>query len=60
MNPVLLAALLQQFVLPEVMAWLASRKGTTITDADILTKLGVDEATGISIGEAFLASTGGL
>jgi len=60
LNPALIAALVQQVALPELMAWLASRKGTTLTDADIIAKLGVDEAAGIAQGEAFLAATGGL
>ncbi len=56
MNPVLLAALINNFALPELTRWLASRHGAPLTDADIITKLGVDAAEGIRIGETWLAS----
>lgn len=56
MNPALIAALIHQVALPEILAWLKSRQGTTITDADILAKLEKDTAEGIAIGEKWLAS----
>lgn len=52
----LLAALIQQVAVPELVGWLKSRNGKPIDDAAILEKLGVDEDTGIAIGEAFLAA----
>ena len=54
MNPALLAALITQLGIPELIAWLKSRNGAPVTDADIIAKLGVDEAAGIAAGQAFL------
>jgi hypothetical protein len=51
----LIAALIQQVALPELVSWLKGRNGQPITDADIIAKLGVDIDTGIATGEAFLA-----
>ncbi len=56
MDPLLLAALIEKFAVPEIVAWIKSRRGTPITDADIIAKLGMDLDTGIAAGEAFLAS----
>lgn len=56
MNPALLAILLQQFALPEIMGWLASRNGKPLTDADIIQKLAADSQIGVQIGEAYLAA----
>lgn len=55
-SPALIAALIHQVALPEILAWLKSRQGNTITDADILAKLQKDTAEGIAIGEAWLAA----
>jgi hypothetical protein len=56
MNPLLLAALIEQIAIPELKAWLASRKGSTLTDADIIQKLLTDTNLGEQIGEAWLAA----
>lgn len=56
MNPALIAALIHNVAIPEIIAWLKSRRdsGTTITDADIIAKLQVDADAGIAVGEAWL------
>lgn len=58
MDPVLLAALIQQVAIPELLNWLRLRHaaGATITDAEILAKLNVDADTGIAKGKAWLAA----
>lgn len=58
MNPALIAALIHNIALPEILAWLRSRKdsGQIITDADIIAKLQLDADEGIAIGEAWLAA----
>ncbi len=58
MDPLLIAALIQQFAIPELLAWLKSRKdaGQTITDADIIAKLGADADQIIADADAWLAS----
>jgi hypothetical protein len=55
-NPALIAALIQQMAVPELVGWLKARAaaGKPITDADILVKLGVDADTGIAIGQKYL------
>lgn len=54
MNPALLAILIQQIAVPELAAWLQSRNGQPITDADIIKKLATDTALGEQIGQAWL------
>lgn len=58
MNPALIAALIHNIALPEILAWLRSRKdsGQIITDADIIAKLQLDADEGIAVGEAWLAA----
>jgi hypothetical protein len=58
MNPILLAALINQVAVPELTAWLRSRHaaGQGLTDADVLQKLLTDTNLGEQIGEAWLAS----
>jgi hypothetical protein len=58
MNPVLLAALIQQVAVPELLNWLRNRhaSGAVVTDADILAKLGLDADAGIMRGLAWLAA----
>lgn len=56
MNPLLLAALINEFAIPELTAWLRSRKGESLTDADILAKLEMDAAAGVKLGEAWLVA----
>jgi hypothetical protein len=54
MDPILIAALIEKFALPELVAWLKARRGAPLTDADILGKLELDLASGIARGQAFL------
>lgn len=58
MNPLLLAALIQQIAIPELVAWLKSRRdaGQTIDDAAIIDKLGKDADAIIAEGDAWLAA----
>ena len=56
MSPALIAALIHELALPEILDWLRSRNGEQITDADIIEKLQLDTASGIAIGEAWLAA----
>ena len=58
MNPLLLAALLEQIAIPELQKWLRERHSTgqPLTDADILQKLITDTDLGIRIGSDWLAS----
>lgn len=56
MNPLLLAALINEIAIPELTAWLRSRRGSPITDADIIAKLAEDAAFGEKLGEAWLAA----
>ena len=58
MNPLLLA-LLQQVVIPEVLAIVRAHRNATgkmPTDAEVLAALGADADSGIAIGEAWLAA----
>lgn len=57
MDPVLLAALIRQFAIPEIIDWLQRRKanGQTIDDAAAREKLGVDADEGIAFSERWLA-----
>ena len=57
MDPRLIAALIHNLALPELLSWLHSRQqaGTPLTDADVLAKLQLDADNGIAIGEAWLA-----
>jgi hypothetical protein len=54
----LIAALISQLALPELLDWLRSRTaaGSTITDADIIAKLQVDTEEGIRIGTNWLTA----
>lgn len=56
MNPALIAALIHNFALPEILAWLKSRKDANqeIDDAAIIEKLQMDADHGIAVGEAWL------
>lgn len=59
MNPALLAALLQQIIIPEVVAVIRAHHNATgqlPTDAEVLAALGADADKGIAIGEAWLAA----
>lgn len=56
MNPMLLAILIQQVAIPELTAWLASRNGASLTDADVIAKLAKDTQLGEQIGTAWLAA----
>jgi hypothetical protein len=57
MNPLLLAALINEVALPELTRWLTSlhSSNTPVTDAVVLQKLITDTNIGIQVGEAFLA-----
>jgi len=56
LSPTLLAALLQQFALPEIMAWLHElhSQGRVVTEAEALAKLNTDIDSGNAAGLAFL------
>lgn len=59
MSPAIIAALITQLGVPEVMRWLAERQAagqTVVTEADALVKLGVDVDAGNEMGRAFLAA----
>ena len=58
MNPLLLAALIEQVAIPELTAWLRAKhaSGTPVTDADIIQKLATDTNIGEQIGLAWLAT----
>lgn len=58
MNPVLLAALIQQVAIPELLNWLKIRHaaGVLITEAEVLAKLNLDADAGIVKGQAWLAA----
>lgn len=58
MNPVLLAALINEVAIPELTAWLRARHaaGQPITDADVIAKLLSDTSFGQQIGEQWLAA----
>lgn len=59
MNSNMLAALLQQIVIPEVIAVVRAHHNATgnlPTDAEVLAALGADADKGISVGEAWLAA----
>jgi hypothetical protein len=58
MNPVLLAALIDQVAIPELVRWLSSlhASGTPVTDAVIIQKLASDTNLGETIGLAWLAA----
>ena len=56
MNPLLLAALINQVAIPELTAWLANRGKAPLTDADVIEKLASDTNLGETIGEAWLAA----
>jgi hypothetical protein len=56
LNPALIAALIQQVAIPELLSWLKSRQaaGQTIDDAAIIAKLGSDADAIIATGQAWL------
>lgn len=58
MNPALIAALIHNVAIPEIITWLKSRSeaGEPIDDAAIIEKLQMDADAGIAIGEAWLAA----
>lgn len=58
MNPVLLAALIQQIAIPELMAWLKAKHAANepIDDAAIFAKLNQDADAVIADGTAWLAA----
>lgn len=58
MNAAILAALISQIGVPELLRWLASlhAEGKVVTEADALAKLGMDVDEGNAAGEAFLAA----
>ena len=58
MNPVLLAALVNQIALPELTRWLASlhAENRVVTEEEALAKLNTDADAGIAAGLAFLAA----
>ncbi len=58
MNPALIAALIQEVAIPELMAWLKSKQaaGEPIDDAAILAKLNMDADAVIAKGNAWLAA----
>ena len=61
MNPALIAALIEQIVVPEIAAIVRAHHnatGKTPTDTEILAALQADTSRYIQLGEAFLASKG--
>lgn len=58
MNPLLLASLIQDVAIPELLRWLKDRhaSGQPLTDADVIAKLLSDTDLGIKIGEQWLAA----
>ena len=61
MPPLLLAALIQQIAMPELIRWLSAmhKEGRIVTEAEALAKLGMDVDTGNEVGRAALAAHGG-
>ena len=60
--PLIFAALLQQFALPELARWLAElhAAGRVVTEAEARAKLGMDIDDGDAAGHAFLQTHGGV
>lgn len=58
MNPVILAALINEIAVPEIGRWLAQlhAEGKVVTEAAALEKLGLDVAGGNAAGFAFLGT----
>ena len=58
MNPALIAALIHNFALPELLEWLESRRaaGQSIDDAAAIEKLNLDATEGIEVGTAWLTA----
>jgi hypothetical protein len=56
MDPVLLAALIRQFALPELIDWIKAKHaaGQVITNQVAREKLGVDADAGIAVSKAWL------
>ncbi len=61
MDPLLLAALIQQIAIPELARWLAElhADGRVVTEEEALAKLGMDVDAGNAAGLAFLETHGG-
>ncbi len=57
-NPILLAALINQIAIPELTRWLQSlhATGAPLDDAAIIQKLAADTNLGEQIGQAWLAA----
>jgi hypothetical protein len=57
-NPLILAALINNIAVPELAAWLAQlhAAGKTVTEAEALAKLGTDVDSGNAAGLAFLST----
>ena len=58
MSPELLAALIKNIAIPELVAWLAALRseGKVVTEEEALAKLEMDAEEGNAIGQAFLDS----
>lgn len=58
MNPLLLAALVNNIAVPELTRWLTSLHiaGTPLTEAEAIRKLLADADFGVKLGEAWLAA----
>lgn len=58
MSPAILAALITQIGIPELMRWLAQlhADGKVVTEAEALAKLDMDVEQGNATGAAFLAA----
>ena len=58
MNPLVLAALINQVAVPELARWLSDlhASGQVVTEAAALEKLGLDAESGDAAGLAFLAA----
>lgn len=61
MSPTLLAALINQFAVPEILRWLAQlhSEGRVVSEEEALAKLQMDADVGNAAGAAFLRSHGG-
>lgn len=60
LNPIILAALINNLAIPELARWLAElhNAGRTVTEAEALAKLALDVDAGNAAGRAFLDSLG--
>jgi len=61
MNPLLIAALINNIAIPEIGRWLAElhASGRVVTEAEALRKLDVDVDAGNEAGRQFLMAHGG-